>query len=392
MRPLPCLFRQIKLLWRELICLPWDYQRVKGTYLIYGVKLPGAAAYWGIQKVEPDKRIVLEASRQYQLIGLDTMTREDEADIQQATGQSVRENRSNSVKYTLILSTLMEVTKSQLTSRPPRPSTSGDAVDASWFGGMHGLVADSSNSETEESEYGDLPQGAPLVIPAVDSDSAGFGADWAAPEARPVFTFLDTAGTSGALVQDSIDSIGARPRPPAPPLASSASAGFLASSAESRPVPKCLNVKAKGGDSFLQQDEYEYGEKRLPNSGTIVKKSGAASGRPMTLMPESGAHLAALSPELKKALAFKSDVTIKKRSDQVVPTDYRNERNIEDCQTFMPEESGASDDCIPGCRYIAHSLSPYPAKSRPLVCFWKQLCSRCIFCMIGASISRCPGV
>ncbi len=313
-----------------------DYQRVKGTYLIYGVKLPGVAAYWGIQKVEPDKRIVLEASRHYQLIGLDTMTRKEEADIQQATGQSVRENRSNSVKYALIISTLMETTKSQSMSRPPRPSASGAVVAASWSGGMHGLVADSSNSETAESEDVDLPQVAPLVRPAVDSMSGGFGVDWAAPEVRPVFTFLDTAGTGGGLVQDSTDSIGARPRPPAPPVVSG-TFSFVASSAESRPVPKCFNVKAKGGSVFLHQDEYEYGEKRLLNSGTMVKKSGEASGRPVPLMPESGAHLAKLSPELKKALAFKSDVTIKKLSDQVVPTAYRNERNVEAVKRLCPK-------------------------------------------------------
>ncbi len=88
-----------------------NYQQVKATYLMYGIKIPGAEAYWGIQKIDPDKRIVLEASKHYQLIGLDSMTRKEEAEVQKATGRSVRENRSNSIKYTLILSTVMKEEK-----------------------------------------------------------------------------------------------------------------------------------------------------------------------------------------------------------------------------------------------------------------------------------------
>ena len=68
-----------------------------------------------------------------------------------------------------------------------------------------------------------------------------------------------------------------------------------------------------------------------------VEKGFIKDEQPVTSAPENGAHLENLSPELKKALAFGSDATVKKLSDQVVPEAYRNNRSVEAVRNLCPE-------------------------------------------------------
>jgi len=324
-----------------------NYQKVKGTYLMYGIKIPGAAAYWGIQKVEPDKRIVLEASKQYQLIGLDSMTREEEAGIQQATGQSVRENRSNSVKYTLILSTLMEVTKSQPMSYPSRQIPRGGLVDVNYWssqpmpysprqisrGGVvdvtyrsmgFGVQADySSSGEVEESDWVDSTEGRRLVRPEVDSAAGSINR-------IQQLTAADHRGFrlpgSGHPFQDR-DEPGEKRAPSSTALRKNNEVGMRPVALTPDSGRHFEGMSSELGDEYAEDTVW---------SKTARREIDEVSEQPAASTPESSTDLAGLSPELKKALTFSSDVTIKKLSDQFVPTAYRNERNVEAIKRLCP--------------------------------------------------------
>ena len=373
------------------------YQKVKSTFLIYGIKIPGSAAYWGIQKIEADKRIVLEASKHYQLIGLESMTRQEEADIQKATGQSVRENRSNSIKYTLMLATLMETATSRFPLYSQRLSARGHGMDMSQSGNVVEVVEiiDSDDEcgyggfdgEVNESDPG------PYAYLASDStytssptSTSGFrnrfltggetrltgteSTGWRPPQRAELttdFFFGSSGGSAGSVGEAPSQRVGF------------GTEAFSASSSGGRPLQSIggvgglFAVNSAGGwppQSTGLRAEFFSGDSSHGNSGlfgrvgdgvvfgtltsgggSFLRPKGGQSepeiiqkafikeeiGQPVIPASDSRAHLENMSPELKKALTFKSDVTIKKLSDQVVPTGYRNKRSFEAVQNLCPD-------------------------------------------------------
>ena len=80
----------------------------------------------------------------------------------------------------------------------------------------------------------------------------------------------------------------------------------------------------------------QFGSKGQPEP-EIVEKGSIKKEQAVTSVHEGSGHLEKLSPQLRKALAFKSDATIKKLSDQLVPTAYQNKRSVEAVQNLCPE-------------------------------------------------------
>ena len=355
------------------------FRQVKSTFLLYGVKIPGSDAYWGMQKVEPDKRIVLEASEHYQLIGLDTMTRQEEADIERATGQSVRENSSNSIKYTLILTTLMEAKSDQSTFYPRGAVTRGFGVEVD--SDDDDVVGHNILGEVNESDSRPFAQPASLSTdgPRLSSNTFGYpdavGVEFGArdPNARNISCRLrpstdsprNTTGFSsgsdfwGGLraVESAGGHFSARPfgassnvqggglhgtRPLGGAIQSvslfGAGAELFSAGFSSGTYDLTGRVGGGGGVSELTSEGDAY---LRPRGGhhepEIVEKGFTKDEQPVTSAPESGAHLENLSPELKKALAFGSDATVKKLSDQFVPEAYRNKGSVEAVRNLCPE-------------------------------------------------------
>ena len=70
----------------------------------------------------------------------------------------------------------------------------------------------------------------------------------------------------------------------------------------------------------------------------IVEKGFIKDEQPVTSVPENDEHLENLPPELKRALAFGSDATVKSLSDQVVPEAYRkNKVSVEAVGNLCPK-------------------------------------------------------
>ena len=355
-----------------------NFEQVKSTFLLYGIKIPGSDAYWGIQKVEPDKRIVLEASEHYQLIGLDTMTRQEEADIEKVTGQSVRENHNNSIKYTLILTTLMEPKPGQSTfylpgqraggfraevhsddsddvvghnllgevsefdsrtyAHPASFSTGGSRLSSHTFGYPDAVFVpfgagspsaqniscrlrpstDSRRSTTDSSSRFDFCDG----LRAMESAGGQFSA-------RP---FGASANVQGGAILPTGSHYGAGARP-----------FFGGFSGETYDLTGRVGgavfgeLTSSGGNAQLRPRGGHQEPEEIVEKGSIeVERGFIEDGEPATSAPGNGAHLENLSPQLKKALAFNSDVTIKKLSDQCVPEAYRNKGSVEAVQNLCP--------------------------------------------------------
>lgn len=350
------------------------YQKVKSTFLIYGIKIPGSDAYWGIQKVEADKRIVLEASKHYQLIGLESMTRQEEADIEKATGQSVRENCRNSIKYTLILATVMEDTQPQpqCSRYPHRVTPTGhgmgrfhseavveiiDSDDECGYGGFDGEVNESdpyARLASDGSDFPDSPRspagfsvrfGDEVRLTGTEPVGSGFFAARSAgvsPSQRDGFgAAAFSSGSVGSLIPKggtggfyALNSAGGCPPQPFGLRAESFSAGPS--------LGHSTLFGRVGGGVFGVRSSSDGGPLLRPRGGQpepeLIEKTfkKEKSEQPVTQAYESRAHLEKLSPEMQKALNFKSDVTIKKLSDQVVPEAYRNPRSVEAVQNLCP--------------------------------------------------------
>lgn len=367
------------------------YQKIKSTFLIYGIKIPGSADYWGIQKIEADKRIVLEASKQYQLIGLESMTRQEEADIQKSTGQSVRENCRNSIKYTLILATtLAEVAKPRVSFYPQRVIPRGHGMDMFRSEAVVEIIDsddeygyDRFDGEVNESDpgpyaclashgntYSDLPM-----------STAGFRDSFPTGEERR-HTGTESFGwrppQRAELIADffSASSVGEPPSRPdgfgtgafsfgysggGRPLQSTGGiGGFFAVNSAGGCPPQSIGLRAEclSGDSSHERPDLfgrvgggDFGVCSSSGGGPLLWPKGGQSEpeliqktfkkeeskQSLIQVCESRAHLEKLSPELIKALSFNSNVTVKKPSDQVVPTTYRNQRNIEAVWNLCPK-------------------------------------------------------
>lgn len=339
-----------------------NYQKVKSTFLIYGINIPGSTVYWGMQKVEADKRIVLEASKHYQLIGLESMTRQEEADIHKATGQSVRENSSNSIKYTLILATLMEAPQPQFSTYPhgliPRGYgmdmfRSGDTDSEYGYDRFDGEVNESDPGPyaclaSDSSTYSDLPSSTTgfrdRFLTGEEMRHTGTEpVGWRPPQrielrtdffsASPVGEHLQSTGHAGGIFAFSP----AGSHPPqfsglrAELFSGGSSHGHSTMFGRTGGAPVFAVLSSSDGGPFLQprggQSEPEIIEK------TFIKEE---SEQPVTETYESRAHLEQLSPELQKALTFTSKATLKMLSDQVVPTAYWNKGNVEAGQNLCP--------------------------------------------------------
>lgn len=354
-----------------------NFEQVKSTFLLYGIKIPGSDAYWGMQKVEPDKRIVLEASEHYQLIGLDTMTRQEEADIEKVTGQSVRENRNNSIRYTLILTTLMEQKPDQSTFYLPghRAGGFGADVESDDSDDVVGLDTFGEVNESDSRPFTHLASSSSTDGPRLSSNTFSypnaFGVEFGARDTnaqniscrlRPSTDSLRDTTSSfdfwGGLraVESAGGHFSARPFGAsanvqgggphgAHPLGSAIPPAGSLFGAEAVPFPVgfCfetydLTGKVGGGGGELTSGENAY---LRPRGGhhepEIVEKGFIKDEQPVTSAPENGAHLENLSPELKKALAFGSDATVKMLSDQVVPEAYRkNKGSVEAVLNLCP--------------------------------------------------------
>ena len=437
-----------------------NFEQVKSAFLLYGIKIPGSDAYWGIQKVEPDKRIVLEASKHYQLIGLDTMTRQEEADIEKVTGQSVRENRNNSIRYTLILTTLMETKPDQSTSYLPGQSAGGFGAgqhaglfgvgqSAGGFGagqraggfvgvfgaGQHaglfgaGQRAGGFGAGQRAGEFaGVFGAGQHAGVFAAGQRTGGFGAEVESDDvvgfnpfgevnesdSRPLARLASSSSTDGPRLSSNTFSypnavgvefgardpnarnISCRLRPstgsPRNPTRSSSGFGSrdglwaVESSGghfSARPFGASSNVQGGGLHgtrslgSAIQPAGSLFGAGAVPfsagvSSGTydltgrvggggvfgeltsggnaylrprgghhepeIVEKGCIKDEQPVTSVPENDEHLENLPPELKRALAFGSDATVKSLSDQVVPEAYqKNKVSVEAVGNLCPK-------------------------------------------------------
>ena len=360
-----------------------DYQKVKSTFLMYGIKIPGSAAYWGMQKVEPDKRIVLEASKHCQLIGLEAMTRQEEADIEKVTGQSVRQNRSNSIKYTLIIATLMDQSESRLSFNPrglraegyntyvPRSigfrfsdsevvvdsddDTVGFDIDGevneSDSGPLASLASVSTRDPNAENVGWRPPQSSNLPMDTVDFGS-GFGTGGGArsrgfQSAGGHFSARSFTANLGDDVQTdglfsarpfmaNLDVQGGGFLPEPFPKAAGERAEFFSTGA-SGGCPDLFGRVGGGAVGELSTGgNAQFGSKGQPEP-EIVEKGSIKKEQAVTSVHEGSGHLEKLSPQLRKALAFKSDATIKKLSDQLVPTAYQNKRSVEAVQNLCPE-------------------------------------------------------
>ncbi len=74
------------------------------VFLLYRINVPGQKEdYWGIQEVVKDRRILLELSEDLSVIEPAAMTEQQERQIQESAGYSVRDNATNSVRCELYL-------------------------------------------------------------------------------------------------------------------------------------------------------------------------------------------------------------------------------------------------------------------------------------------------
>ena len=345
------------------------YQTVKSTFLIYGVKIPGSATYWGIQKVEADKRIVLEASKHYQLIGLESMTRQEEADIEKATGQSVRENSRNSIKYTLILATLMEGAESQSALYPrrimPRGHSIGrfhseavveiiDSDDECGYGGFDGEVNESDPGPNaylaSDGSYPDLPR-------STAGFRARFGEEVRHTGTEPVGSGFFAASSSGVPPSQrdgfGVEAFSSGSSGVGSLISKGSSGGFFALNSAGGCPPQPFGLRAESfsagpshGHSTLfggvgAHTSSDGGSLLRPRGGEpepeLIEKTVKKEESEQPATQACDAHLATLSPELKKALTFKCDATIKRHSGQVVPTAYRNDGNVEEARNLCPK-------------------------------------------------------
>lgn len=353
-----------------------NLQEVKGSFLLYGIQIPGSDTYWGMQKVEPDKRVVLEASEHYQLIGLDTMTRQEEADIEKVTGQSVRENRNNSIKYTLIITTLAETKTADQSRLSLRGRRAGGFVTETASDGN--VVGFNQFGEVNESDS------RPFAHPA------SFSTD-SSPLSSNAFRYPSAVGVQFGARSPDAQNISCRRRPstnsPRNTTDSSSGSDFwgglravesAGGQLSARPFGASANVQggailpagslyeagarpffggfsgetydltgrvggavfgelSSGGNAQLRPRGGHHEPEEIVEKGSIdVEKGFIKDGEPVTSVPENGAHLENLSPELKKALAFGSDATVKKLSDQFVPEAYRNKRSVEAVRNLCP--------------------------------------------------------
>ncbi len=362
-----------------------NYQQVKATYLMYGIKIPGAEAYWGIQKIDPDKRIVLEASKHYQLIGLDSMTRKEEAEVQKATGRSVRENRSNSIKYMLILSTVMKEVKGR--RRDNHDGFFWGVVTSDTHlagsiprleGGRGRVGKDSDSGSDDEIEaFMDCVERVEVCSDGVETDSQGAAATKTPKYSRSARD-EDSDSDCDVVVMDMFrddvkidlqDPVAKKTRKYSPsardkfacPISASGgrrlsfgvpmSATGSASSGSLFGAEPCKGFQFFGsasssGDSVLVKGGKPFADKvhSMPDEGVPQHQAHSESaGGVQDITTEDGdryarrsTHSQSMPPELKQALAFKSDATIKSLSEQTVPTAYRNGKNVEAVRSLPP--------------------------------------------------------
>ena len=343
-----------------------NYQKVKSTFLIYGINIPGSTVYWGMQKVEADKRIVLEASKHYQLIGLESMTRQEEADVEKVTGQSVRENSSNSIKYTLILATLMETTQSRFSPYPrgvaPRGHGMGrfhseaivEIIDTDdeygyGYGRFDGEVNESdpyARLASDGSAYPDSPMSTAGFRARLGEEVRLTGTEpvgWRPPQHVELRTDFFSASPAGEHLQSTGRTGGIFAFSPAgshPPQSSGLIAELF--SGGSSHGHSTMLGRVGGGVVYGVRSSSDGGPLLRPRGGqpepeliekTFIKEENE---QPVTQTHESRAHLEQLSPELQKALAFTSKATLKMLSDQVVPTAYWNKGSVEAGQNLCP--------------------------------------------------------
>ncbi|PJE79185.1 hypothetical protein CI610_01855 [invertebrate metagenome] len=84
------------------VLLPKPIHDKSKWFLIYGVDIPNQPIYWNIQQRDSGG-VLLEASSENRLISAPKISREEEAAFERTTGTSIRSNKSNSVRFILLI-------------------------------------------------------------------------------------------------------------------------------------------------------------------------------------------------------------------------------------------------------------------------------------------------
>ena len=94
-----------------------------------------------------------------------------------------------------------------------------------------------------------------------------------------------------------------------------------------------------GGGVLGVSNSSDGGPRLRPRGGEpeLIDKTFKKEESEQPVTQACDAHLATLSPELKKALAFNCNATVKRPSSQVVPTVYRNNVSVEAARNLCPK-------------------------------------------------------